>query len=44
MSWLAYKKLLRGLRGAGLIEYGYYNASLQRKATHLRLPHSKNET
>jgi hypothetical protein len=37
MSWRAYKKILRAFRHAGIIEDGYYRASVQRKATHLRV-------
>jgi hypothetical protein len=38
MPWRTYKKLLRALRDAGVIEPGYYNASVRRQATHLRKP------
>lgn len=36
MPWRKYKRLLKALRKAGIIEYGYYRASLDRQATHLR--------
>lgn len=38
MSWREYRKLLRALMKAGIIEKGYYEVSVKRKATHLRLP------
>lgn len=38
MSWWKYKQLLRALVRAGIVEKGYYRASVHRKATHLRLP------
>ena len=36
MSWRKYKRLLRALHKAGIIEYGFYRASLERKQTNLR--------
>lgn len=38
MSWWKYRRLLKALWKAGLIEEGYYRASVQRGATHLRHP------
>lgn len=38
LTWPAYEKLLKALAEAGLIEDGYYHASVRRKATFLRLP------
>lgn len=38
MTWRKYKKLLRALYRAGLIEKGFYKLSKQRKATFLRKP------
>jgi hypothetical protein len=38
MSWREYRRLLRALAEVGIIERGYYQASLWRKATHVRLP------
>jgi hypothetical protein len=38
MKWSAYEKLLSALAAAGIIEKGYYRASVERKATFLRLP------
>jgi hypothetical protein len=38
MSWREYRRLLRVLAEVGIIERGYYQASLWRKATHVRLP------
>ena len=38
MTWWRYKRLLRALVAAGIVEKGYYKASVARKATHLRLP------
>jgi hypothetical protein len=38
MSWWRYRALLKQLSSAGIIEKGYYEASLRRKATHLRPP------
>lgn len=41
MSWRSYRRLLRALKRAGIIEPGYYRASLERRQTFLRLPHVK---
>lgn len=38
MPWKTYRKLLKALRNAGVIEDGYYKASVVRKASALRLP------
>jgi hypothetical protein len=38
MTWWNYRRLLRALVKAGIVERGFYKASLSRKATHLRLP------
>lgn len=38
MSWRKYKRLLRAMYKAGIIEKGYYQVSVKRKATHLRPP------
>lgn len=38
MTWRAYKRLLRALVEAGIVEEGYYKASVARGGTHLRLP------
>jgi len=38
MSWRQYKKLLKALDQAGIVEYGYLRASLKRKRTDLRVP------
>lgn len=38
MSWRQYKRLLRALVAAGVVEPGYYKASRRRGATFLRLP------
>ena len=38
LTWRKYKRLLRALKRAGIIEPGYYKASVYRKATDLRLP------
>lgn len=37
-SWRRYKRLLRALWKAGIIERGYYRASVARRQTHLRKP------
>lgn len=39
LTWKQYKRLLRALRDAGLIEDGYYKASVKKKFTALRKPH-----
>lgn len=38
IPWRQYKRLLRLLAKVGVIEKGYYRASVARKGTHLRLP------
>jgi hypothetical protein len=38
MSWRRYKRLLRALYKAGVIEKGYYTASVDRKASYVRKP------
>ena len=38
MSWRQYKRILRALVAAGVVEKGYYKASKARGGTHLRLP------
>lgn len=38
MSWRQYKRFLRAMMKAGIIEKGYYKVSVKRKATQLRLP------
>ena len=38
MPWRKYKRLLKALMKAGIIEEGYYKMSVKRKATHLRPP------
>jgi hypothetical protein len=38
MTWWQYRMLLRALVKAGVVEKGFYRASVARKATHLRLP------
>lgn len=38
LPWRKYKRLLRSLKQAGVIEPGFYKASVQRRATHLRPP------
>ena len=38
MPWWKYRRLLRALMEAGIIERGYYSASLRREGTFLRLP------
>lgn len=37
MHWSAYRRLLEALMLAGVIEKGYYGASVERKATFLRV-------
>lgn len=37
-SWDAYADLLKALHKCGLIEWGYLQASLERKATFVRMP------
>lgn len=41
MSWRRYKALLKALKNAGVIEEGYYGASVRRRMTMLRMPHIK---
>jgi hypothetical protein len=43
MPWWRYRKLLRALKNAGIIEPGYYRASIMRGHTALRLPWVKKE-
>lgn len=38
MEWPVYVKLLTALKDAGIIDYGYWELSLKRGATHLRKP------
>lgn len=38
MSWRKYRRLLRAMVRAGLVEPGYYGASVARKATMVRAP------
>lgn len=38
MPWYTYKNLLAALADAGIIEYGYYEASIERGHSDLRLP------
>ena len=38
LTWRQYRRLLKALFKAGIIEPGYYRASLRRKATFLRPP------
>lgn len=44
MPWADYKKLLGSLRDAGLIQEGYYKASINRGASVIRTPWTKKET
>jgi len=39
MPWWKYKRLLRALKNAGIVEKGFYKIAKRRKQTHLRLPH-----
>ena len=43
LSWEQYKKLLEALEAAGLIEAGYYKASINRGASVLRTPWTKKD-
>lgn len=43
MTWRRYKRLLKALVKAGIIEKNYYKASLARKGTHLRPPWNEKE-
>lgn len=38
MPWRKYKRLLKAMVKAGLVEEGYYKVSCRRKETHLRVP------
>jgi hypothetical protein len=38
MTWREYKRFLKAMMKAGIIEKGYYKVSVKRKATQLRLP------
>jgi hypothetical protein len=38
IPWRRYRKLLRELKRCGIIEPGYYKASVHRRATRVRLP------
>jgi hypothetical protein len=38
MPWRKYRRILKALRNAGVIESGYYSAAVARRATFLRLP------
>lgn len=39
MSWRRYRAILKALKNAGIIEPGYYDVSVKRRMTMLRLPH-----
>lgn len=43
MPWRKYRRLLRALYKAGIIEKNYYKVSVKRKGTHLRPPWSDKE-
>lgn len=43
MTWWTYKRLLKALAAAGIIEKGYLKASLKRGRTDLRVPWLKKE-
>jgi|ERR1700677_940086 len=43
LTWKEYKRLLKALRRAGVIQDGYYYYSMMRGQTFLRLPHVKKE-
>lgn len=43
MPWRKYRRLLKALYKAGLIEKNYYKLSVKRKGTHLRPPWSDKE-
>ena len=43
MSWRTYRRLLRALARAGVIEHGYAKASIRRKHSDLRLPWIRKE-
>lgn len=38
LTWRQYKRLLKALGRAGILEKGYVKASIKRKETHLRVP------
>jgi len=44
LPWRRYKRFLRACRRAGIIERNYYNASVARKHTALRLPGVRKDT
>lgn len=41
MSWKSYKRLLKALNRAGVIDEGWYKMSLRRRGSHLRVPWQK---
>jgi hypothetical protein len=41
LTWRQYRRLLKALRRAGVLEKGYVGAALKRKHNELRLPHVK---
>lgn len=43
MPWADYQKLLKVMTEVGLVEQGYYEASVAHKQSYLRLPHIKKE-
>lgn len=43
MTWRKYKRLLKAMAAAGLLEKGYVKASIRRKHTALRVPWVKKE-
>ena len=43
LSWKEYKRLLKALHRAGVIQDGYYGYAVARGQTFLRLPHVKKE-
>jgi hypothetical protein len=43
ISWKHYRRVLRAMSHAGLIEPGYYRASLKRRLTRVRLPWIRKE-
>lgn len=43
MSWRRYKRLLKALRDAGILEHGYVEAALRRRHNELRLPGFKKD-
>ena|ERR1700752_2985164 len=43
MAWWRYRVLLRAMVFAGIVEKRYYQHSIKRKQTFLRLPHIKKE-